>query len=134
MFRFQLSGITRHLSFLISRLHFVRSSLRFPEADRGSFRPSLGRGDTACVRAPHLLYPRSGPLHSGCFCVLAVGPRAAMILAVRASFKALVFLGSTRGYGMAASHVRWVLSCLPLQCRELVMDVMNPYIIEPGRR
>lgn len=104
-----------------------------PRLNAASFTP-LRRGDTACVCVPHLLYPPSGLLHSGCFCILAVGPSAAMILVVPASFKALVFLGSTLGCGMAASHVRWVLSRLPLQCRELVMDVMNRYIIEPGRR
>ena len=105
-----------------------------PRLSGGVSRQFSRRLTPPCVRAPHLLYPALCPsarrwlLHLGCWTWCRRDRCGAGVL------KVLVFFGSMLGCGMAASHAWWVFSCLLLQLRELVMDVLNQYIIEPGRR
>ena len=110
MFRFQLEVVSWDTCLSRSRLLPLGWACLFsPLAANGVPRPSWGWVTfLESVRPTSFIQP-SALLHSGCFCILTVGPGAIIIVA-RASFKVLVFWGSVPRLGWLGHIV--LVECL----------------------
>ena len=112
MFRFQLKVVSWDTCLSPSRLLPLGWACLFsPLAANGVPHPSWGRVTFLESVRPTAFIQPSALLHSGWFCILTIGPGAAVIIVARASFKILVFWGSVPRSGMAGSHrTCWVSS------------------------